>query len=501
MITRFFKYSSLCLLLILFTFLSSCSEKNVDDITELPGKLYAESAYEIAASLGYEDSKEEWIALLNINEQREVEFSTNFDSIVWRYVEDSEWKSFIALEQLKDSNGKSAYEIAKEFGFQGDENDWLDSLKGQKGIKGKNVEYKVTLTKIEWRYVDEEKWKQLFDLETLQGKDGLRPYEVYLKFYPDYNKSEEEWINDLMNGNLGYKVQYSVTFNKENGEPTYLSYYDKGSIINEPEVPVKRGYTFDGWYYGNDEERWLFDIYTVETDVTLTAKYVANRYNIEYNYNGGYPSSYMPTSYADPIGDRLREPEAPNEFVVFLGWYLTSDFSGDPIIEIEPLTGKDICLYAKWKTLEVYSITYVLNGGINNPNAPSYYNNEKGVTLPSPTKEGYQFEGWYLTEDFNSTVISKIPANTGKDVTVYAKWLCLDGTYPIYFELNGGTFNCDYPLSYDSSLGLNVLPTPERLNYTFVGWYFDSKLSISASNKLPPGLIGEVYLYAKWEKN
>lgn len=33
-------------------------------------------------------------------------------------------------------NGKSAYEIAVEYGFEGDEEAWLESLKGEKGDPG-----------------------------------------------------------------------------------------------------------------------------------------------------------------------------------------------------------------------------------------------------------------------------------------------------------------------------------------------------------------------------
>ena len=33
-------------------------------------------------------------------------------------------------------NGKSAYEIAKELGYQGTEEEWLESLKGPQGIQG-----------------------------------------------------------------------------------------------------------------------------------------------------------------------------------------------------------------------------------------------------------------------------------------------------------------------------------------------------------------------------
>ena len=58
------------------------------------------SAYEIAVEHGYQGTEEQW------------------------------------LESLKGADGKSAYEIAVEHGYVGTEEQWLASLKGIKGDKG-----------------------------------------------------------------------------------------------------------------------------------------------------------------------------------------------------------------------------------------------------------------------------------------------------------------------------------------------------------------------------
>lgn len=52
-------------------------------------------------------------------------------------------------------DGKSAYDIAVEAGFSGDEAKWLKSLKGKDGIPGvdgEEIELRKTSTAIEWRY-------------------------------------------------------------------------------------------------------------------------------------------------------------------------------------------------------------------------------------------------------------------------------------------------------------------------------------------------------------
>lgn len=44
----------------------------------------------------------------------------------------------------KGDNGKSAFEIAQDNGFEGTEQEWLESLKGEPGNPGKNAENQFT---------------------------------------------------------------------------------------------------------------------------------------------------------------------------------------------------------------------------------------------------------------------------------------------------------------------------------------------------------------------
>ena len=48
------------------------------------------------------------------------------------------------------------------------------------------------------------------------------------------------------------------------------------------------------------------------------------------------------------------------------------------------------------ETVNVYKITYVLDGGTNNPSNPaSYTTDSSNFTLLDPTRSGYEFKGWY----------------------------------------------------------------------------------------------------------
>lgn len=68
------------------------------------------------------------------------------------------------------------------------------------------------------------------------------------------------------------------------------------------------------------------------------------------------------------------------------------------------------------------AITYVLSGGINNPENPSYFKEGTGVSaFLAPERYGYDFEGWFFDDKFTKSA-SGINADVRNDVTVYAKW-------------------------------------------------------------------------------
>ncbi len=149
--------------------------------------------------------------------------------------------------------------------------------------------------------------------------------------------------------------------------------------------------------------------------------------------------------------------------------------------------------------LETYSITYELNGGVNNDENPSEYTSGVGVSeLKAPTKDGYYFAGWYTTSDFNlSSKIDGISTSKTGDITIYARWTISD--FRIIYYLNGGVNNTQNPTEYMIGVGVSELKAPTKENYIFDGWYLtydftaESKVeSISAS------IIGDIILHAKW---
>ena len=68
-----------------------------------------------------------------------------------------------------------------------------------------------------------------------------------------------------------------------------------------------------------------------------------------------------------------------------------------------------------------FAVTYHLDGGVNATANPAAYTAGTAVTLADPTKEGYEFQGWYADSKFEKRV-TEVAADSTGDVELWAKW-------------------------------------------------------------------------------
>lgn len=106
---------------------------------------------------------------------------------------------------------------------------------------------------------------------------------------------------------------YTVTFQSEGGSEV-ASQIRANTPADQPADPTKEGYTFIGWY--NGEEKWNFAD-AVATDLPLTAKWQINRYTITFDTAGG---SEVPSITQD-YGTAITAPANPTKTgYTFAGW-------------------------------------------------------------------------------------------------------------------------------------------------------------------------------------
>lgn len=152
------------------------------------------------------------------------------------------------------------------------------------------------------------------------------------------------------------------------------------------------------------------------------------------------------------------------------------------------------------KKSESYIITYDANGGENVPDSQfKYYNKDVTLSSKTPTRSGYAFLGWGISN--SSTSISYYAGNTysdNKNITLYAIW---KNTYTVTYNANGGSNAPSNQTKIEDESLLLTSSSPTRSDYSFKGWATSSSSTTIAYKS------GDYYeenrniiLYAVWKK-
>lgn len=249
------------------------------------------------------------------------------------------------------------------------------------------------------------------------------------------------------------------------------------------------GYTFVAWF--EDQECVGNTISTIKQgsfgNLKLYAKFTANEYRISYDLQGGVNSISNPTKYT--IEDKNIVLSAPSRaHYVFGGW--TEDGKATNMIDVSRLC--DISLVATW-TAENYGIIYNLNGGSCEDTLVTEYTVESAdISLPSLTKKGYAFDGWYDNAAFDGESVNNIPRGSYGNVSLYAKFSVVE--YAISYDLQGGVNSVSNPTKYTIENQNIVLSAPSREYYAFDGWFENG----SKVESVEVARCENVKLTAKW---
>lgn len=266
--------------------------------------------------------------------------------------------------------------------------------------------------------------------------------------------------------------------------------------------PVREGYTFGGWY---TDSAFTNQIAVISSGsyggLVLHAKWTANQKQIIFNANGGSGEMQPITAYT---GQTVAL--TPNAFektgYVFMGWAKESGESASYPDggNYEVGLGDGYTLYAVWKII-TYQVRFVLNGGSFGHYVMSHYQyytySEIDVNLSTPTRNGYDFDGWYLTPALSGEKTFTIPAYTTGNYTVYAKWIAK--TITITYDSNGADGEIaprEVAVGATITLDKNVLSHP--LNYKFAGWGTNKNSASYGDEARFTAGASSVTLYAIW---
>ena len=314
----------------------------------------------------------------------------------------------------------------------------------------------------------------------------------------EYNgeKIFDEKGNQLKNvklvDNMVFKAIYSqtvklviVTNTPEAGTITGEGEYPYNTNVDVSANP-NQGYRFIGWYYQNtllsNEVNYKYMMW--DKDIVLEARFDLALFNLNIlsnneDYGLVLLRSNLNTNYLPEYSELI---EYKKEVTIaaysktenrFLGWYdENNELVTTNAVYTFIMPNYDYTLEAKWN---FFTISYNLNGGINNPNNVSSYSlDDKEINLFAPTKEGYDFLYW----EYNGEEVATLNTSIADNVTLKAIWSPYK--YKLYYDDDGSRYA--QITSYDES-ALDAI-IPESVNYK--GSVFPVKeieLGVFTSNK------------------
>ena len=232
---------------------------------------------------------------------------------------------------------------------------------------------------------------------------------------------------------------YTVTFDSYGGTPVPPAQeVEYGLTATKPDpAPTKTGYTFDGWYLG--DEKYDFSA-AVEQNIALTAKWTLNTYTVTFDPNGGNELAEADKTKAVKIGEAYGE-------------------------------------------------------------------------LPTPTRKGYNFAGWYTEAEEGTVVTADTTVSAMTDHTLYAHWEAKKANVHIMiFKSNDlGTPIVDRAYTtdavYGDTLDLAEIDPSSYLDFDFEidgGWYDDGlfnlyKKYVSGEQANKPAALTKLQITGNWQ--
>lgn len=209
---------------------------------------------------------------------------------------------------------------------------------------------------------------------------------------------------------------------------------------------------------------------------------------VTFNANGGTVSPSSKTGYLSDTYGTLPTPTKTG--YTFVGWYSAGDTAVTANTTIT--TPSNHTIYAAWKAND-YGVSFDATGGTNPVSITVTYNDKYGA-LPSTSKSGYTFVGWYTAASGGTKITEDSTYTTAGNQTLYAQWKAND--YTLTFNANGGSVSkSSATVACGSAYG--TLPTPTRDYYTFNGWYTAASGGTKVSSSTTMG-AGNATIYAQW---
>jgi uncharacterized repeat protein (TIGR02543 family) len=301
-------------------------------------------------------------------------------------------------------------------------------------------------------------------------------------------------------------ISVTVTWDTNGGTPTSTTstvIYDSNYVL--PAAPTKTGYIFQGWYTSVSGGTEITS--STQGKLTGARTYYAHwspiTYTVVYDINTGTSGTTESSTHTYGQAKSLTANGYSKTGYAFNGWNTVAGGSGtaytdgQSVADLTTVNGGTVILYAQWK-INQYTITFIENSGTGVSDVTQNYGTT--YTMPTTTRTGYTFGGWYEDSGFTGTSYAAgtsmtIPAS---NKTFYAKWTAK--TFTATWNGNGGTpATATTTVTYDASYVLPASPT--RTGYAFGGWYTSASGGTEITASTTVNITQDTSFYAHWAAN
>ena len=274
------------------------------------------------------------------------------------------------------------------------------------------------------------------------------------------------------------------------------------ALSSKPDLSKYAGYQWciipNGKFTSSTDTAYTYN--ASHTYVEFAKGSAVTTYTVSFNANGGSGSMDAVTgvsgSYTLPANG-FTAPYGKQ----FKGWAVSA--GGTVITNTSIAVTENTTLYAVWEDIPVttYTVTFNANGGSVTPAGAEAGEDGKPESLPTPTREGYTFDGWFTAADGGEKVTTDTVFE--QNTTIYAHWTqnvippAPETKFTVTFDANGGSVT---PAGAETGEDgkPESLPTPTREGYTFDGWF----TAADGGEKVTADTVFEqnTTIYAHWTK-
>jgi len=146
-----------------------------------------------------------------------------------------------------------------------------------------------------------------------------------------------------------YLTSSKITFDANGGSvstDSKMVYY--GQAYGAMPVPTRDNYSFDGWYTAASGGTKVTEstVVTALVNQTLYAHWIANKFTLTYNANGG---SVSPGSKTLTFGQSYGTlPTPKRDYYTFDGWFTAASGGTKVSASTTPTSAKNVTIYAHW---------------------------------------------------------------------------------------------------------------------------------------------------------